>query len=144
LLKANGRLSGSESAGNAGGPALAGLLTNVSVGLAFGADALSFVLSVLGISRIRAFQAEQAPAHHPTPMRSDIREGLRAVWSDKPVMKAVALIAAMNVMAVAVEAQFIPYAKTVLHLSDLGIGAYFGLGGAAGVLTALALGRSEH
>src|SRR5205085_3226554 len=75
LLKANGRLSGSEAVGNAGGPALAGLLTNISVGLAFGADALSFLLSVLAISRIRAFQAEQAPAHHPTPMRSDIREG---------------------------------------------------------------------
>jgi hypothetical protein len=50
----------------------------------------------------------------------------------------------MNVMAVAVEAQFIPYAKTVLHLSDLGIGVYFAIGGAAGVLIALALGRSDH
>ena len=50
----------------------------------------------------------------------------------------------MNVMAVAVEAQFIPYAKTVLHLSNIGIGFYFALGGAAGVLSALALGRSEH
>jgi hypothetical protein len=66
------------------------------------------------------------------------------VWADKAVMKAVALIAAMNVMAVAVEAQFIPYAKTVLHLSDLGIGVYFAIGGAAGVLTAVALGRSSH
>jgi len=144
LLRANGRLSGSESAGNAGGPALAGLLTNVSVGLAFGADALSFLLSVLGISRIRAFRAEEQRERLPTSMRSDIREGLRAVWADKAVMKAVALIAAMNVMAVTVEAQFIPYAETVLHLSRLGIGAYFALGGAAGVLTALALGRSER
>jgi predicted MFS family arabinose efflux permease len=77
-------------------------------------------------------------------MGSDIKEGLRAVWADRDVMKAVALIAAMNVMAVAVEAQFIPYAKTVLHISNLGIGAYFALGGAAGVLTAVALGRSDH
>jgi MFS family permease len=144
LLRANGRLSGSESAGNAGGPALAGVLTNVSVGLAFGADALSFLLSVFGISRVRAFRAEEASERQPTSMRSDIREGLRAVWEDKAIMKAVVLIAAMNVMAVSVEAQFIPYAKTVLHLSDLGIGAYFALGGAAGVLTALALGRGEH
>jgi MFS family permease len=144
LLKANGRLSGSESVGNAGGPALAGLLTNLSVGLAFAADALTFVLSMLGISRIRAFRAQTAPERHPTTMWSDIREGLASVWADKAVMKAVALIAAMNVMAVAVEAQFIPYAKTVLHLSDLGIGVYFAIGGAAGVLTAVALGRSSH
>lgn len=144
LLKANGRLSGSESAGNAAGPALAGVLTSLSIGLAFAADALTFLLSVLGITRVRAFSEEAAPEKAPTSMRSDIDEGLRAVWRDKGVMKAVALIAAMNVMAVAVEAQFIPYAKTVLHLSNLGIGVYFALGGAAGVLTALALGRSEH
>src|SRR5581483_9859526 len=144
LLKANGRLSGSESVGNAGGPALAGLLTSISVGLAFGADALTFVLSMFGISRVRAFRSQKAPQRHPTTMRSDIREGLAAVWADRPVMKAVTLIAAMNMMAVAVEAQFIPYAKTVLHLSDFGIGVYFAIGGAAGVLTAIALGRSDH
>jgi MFS family permease len=144
LLRANGRLSGSEAVGNAGGPALAGLLTNISVGLAFAADAFTFVLSMLGISRIRAFRVQQAPEQRSKTMGSDIREGLGAVWADKAVMKAVTLIAAMNVMAVAVEAQFIPYAKTVLHLSDLGIGVYFAIGGAAGVLTALALGRSDH
>lgn len=144
LLKANGRLSGSEAVGNAGGPALAGLLTSLSIGLAFGADALTFVLSAFGINRVGAFRAEPAPERRPTTMGSDIREGLRSVWVDKAVMKAVTLIAAMNVMAVAVEAQFIPYAETVLHLSKLGIGAYFGLGGAAGVLTAWLLDRTQR
>ena len=144
LLKANGRLSGSEAVGNAGGPALAGLLTSLSVGLAFGADALTFVLSALGINRVGAFRTEVPPERQPATMGSDIREGLRRVWADKPVMKAVTLIAAMNVMAVAVEAQFIPYAKTVLHLSALGIGAYFALGGAAGVLTAWILDRTDR
>src|SRR5436309_1009240 len=144
LLKANGRLSGSESVGNAGGPAIAGLLTNISVGLAFAADAVTFLLSMFGISRVRAFRVQQPPERHPGTMRSDIREGLVAVWGDKAVMKAVTLVAAMNVMAVAVEAQFIPYAKTVLHVSDLGVGVYFAIGGAAGVVTALALGRSDH
>ena len=61
--------------------------------------------------------------------------------ADRPVMKAVVLMASLNVLAVAVEAQFIPYAKTVLHIGALGIGAYFAIGGAAGVLTAMALGR---
>ena len=144
LLKANGRLSGSEAVGNAGGPALAGLLTSLSIGLAFGADALTFVLSAFGINRVGAFRSEEAPERHPATMGSDIHEGLRSVWADKPVMKAVTLIAAMNVMAVAVEAQFIPYAKTVLHLSAIGIGAYFGLGGAAGVFTAWLLDRTDR
>jgi MFS family permease len=143
LLKANGRLGGSESVGNAGGPAVAGLLTSLNVGLAFAADALTFALSMVGVSRIRALRAQGPPERHPTTMRSDIFEGLKVVWADRAVVKAVMLLAAMNIMAVAVEAQFIPYAKTVLHLSDLGIGVYFAIGGAAGVLTAMALGRSD-
>jgi MFS family permease len=144
LLKANGRLSGSEAAGNAGGPALAGALTSLSIGFAFAADALSFLLSVFGITRVRAFrQPEQHSKREPASMGSDIREGLRAVWAEKAIIKAVVLIAAMNVMAVAVEAQFIPYAKTVLHIGAVGIGAYFAIGGAAGVIMALLLGRSE-
>src|SRR5207248_1371982 len=77
VLRANGRLGASESVGNAGGPALAGLLTSLSIGLAFAADALTFLLSMLGVSRVRAFRAQQPPQRHPTTMRSDIFEGLR-------------------------------------------------------------------
>src|SRR5207244_11339242 len=54
LLRANGRLSGSEAAGNAGGPALAGVLISVSVALAFVADAVSFLLSAVGVGKVRA------------------------------------------------------------------------------------------
>jgi MFS family permease len=142
LLKANGRLSGSEAAGNAGGPALAGVLTSLSLGLAFAADAATFVLSALGITRVRAL-GQRAPDadDHPTSIGSDIREGLSALRADRGVMKAVVLMASLNVLAVAVEAQFIPFAKTVLHIGALGIGLYFAIGGAAGVLTATALGR---
>ncbi|MCU1449514.1 MAG: transporter [Acidimicrobiales bacterium] len=145
LLKANGRLSGSEAVGNAGGPVLAGALTSLSIGLAFAADAITFVLSVFGISRVRSFQREtQEPEREPASMGSEIKEGLQALRAETAVVKAVVLIAAMNVMAVAVEAQFIPFAKTVLHVGNVAICIYFAIGGAAGVLTALALGRSER
>jgi MFS family permease len=146
LLKANGRLSGSEAAGNAGGPALAGALASLSVGLAFAADAVSFVLSVFGVSRVWAFQREEKREEHsaPSSMGSEIKEGLGALRAESSVVKAVVLIAAMNVMAVAVEAQFIPFARTVLHVAPWAIGIYFAIGGAAGVVTALALGRSER
>jgi hypothetical protein len=144
LLRANGRLSGSEAVGNAGGPALAGALTSISVGLAFAADALTFVLSAFGIIRVRAF--EDHPVAPPTNRGSlfdDISEGIRAVRADSAVVRAVVLIASMNVMAVTVEAQFVPYARTVLHVGPIAIGAYFAIGGAAGVVTAWLLGRSE-
>jgi hypothetical protein len=54
----------------------------------------------------------------------------------------VVLVAAMNVLAVAVEAQFIPYAREVLGIGALGIGAYFALGGTVAVITSLLVGRS--
>ena len=144
LLRANGRLNGSESVGNAGGPALAGALTSISVGLAFAVDALSFALSAVGVSRIKRFREAPRPEHTDKPMKSEIREGLRAVRSDSSVVKAMLLITGMNVMAVAAEAQFVPYAKTVLHAGNVAIGVYFAIAGVAGVVTALLLGRSDH
>src|SRR5205823_7063382 len=116
LLAANGKLSGSESAGNAGGPALAGALISAGVGLAFISDAVSFLLSAIGVGRVRAFSRRAPASPSRTSMGSDIREGLSALRAERWVIKAVILIAAMNVMAVAVEAQFIPYAKSVLHV----------------------------
>jgi hypothetical protein len=114
------------------------------VGLAFAADALTFLLSALGITRIRAFREPRPKqAHARTSLLDDIREGIGAVRADSAVVRAMVLIAAMNIMAVAVEAQFVPYAKTVLHVGSLAIGIYFAIGGAAGVLTAWALGKSE-
>jgi hypothetical protein len=77
-------------------------------------------------------------------MGSEIREGIRALRDQRAVIKAVLLIGAMNVMGITVEAQFIPYANTVLHVGALGIGAYFAVGGAAGVATAVALGRRDR
>jgi MFS family permease len=48
----------------------------------------------------------------------------------------------MNLVAVSVEAQFIPYAKEVLGIGALGIGAYFALGGTVAVAVSLLAGRS--
>jgi hypothetical protein len=145
LLRANGRLSGSEAAGNAGGPALAGVLISVSVALAFVADAVSFLLSAIGVGKVRALRRpDREERDDDSPMLAQIREGLRALRSDAMVVKAMILLAVANVMVIAVEAQFIPYARTVLHVGSLAIGAYFAVGGVAGVITALALGRSEH
>ena len=132
-----------ESVGNAGGPALAGALTSISVGLAFAADAFSFVLSAFGISRIRHFRDAPARERSEASISTEIREGLRAVRSDRWVVRAMLLIAAMNVMAVAAEAQFVPYARTVLHVNAVAIGLYFAIAGVAGIVTAIALGRSE-
>src|SRR5436190_23834 len=72
LLRANGRLSAAESAGNAGGPALAGALISVSVWLAFAADAITFVLSGLGVSVVRALRRPvETEEHEPRSIGFD-------------------------------------------------------------------------
>ena len=140
LLSANGRLSGSESAGNIGGPAIAGALVALGgAGLALAADALSFVLSAISVSAVRPLRdkrsREQARIARDRSVRDDVIEGLRVVWADRPFMHGLVLVAAMNVVAVAVEAQFIPYAKELLHI---------GLGCDRGVLRGGGDGRLDH
>jgi hypothetical protein len=149
LLRANGRLSASESAGNTGGPLLgATLMTIGGAGLAFGADAVSFVLSGFAVTRVRTLRRNDVTARRVRArrrsIRADVLEGLRVVWADRPFMHGLVLVAAMNVVAVAVEAQFVPYAKELLDLGEGAVGVYFAIGGLAGLLTALVLSRRQE
>ena len=149
LLSANARLSLSESAGNIGGPVTAGALVAFSgAGIALAADAMTFVVSGLSIAAVVALRDKRSGAQVPIArhrsIRDDVIEGLRAVWADRPFMHGLVLVAAMNVVAVAVEAQFIPYAKEVLHIGGWETGAFFALGGAAGLLTALVVSRRQE
>jgi hypothetical protein len=149
LLSANARLSISESAGNIGGAVTAGALVALAgAGVALAADALTFVLSGLSISAVHALRDERSGAGtrnaRDRSIRDDVVEGLRAVWADRPFMRGLVLVAAMNVVAVAVEAQFIPYARDLLHIGGWGIGAFFALGGAAGLLTAFVVSRRRE
>lgn len=148
LVKANSRLSASESAGNTAGPALAGgLVAAGGLGFAFLADALSFVLSAAGVSRVARLRSPRRDARPQrlrlTELRSSIGEGLRTVVRDRPVLLATSLVAAMNVVTVALEAQFVPYAKELLGMGAAGVGAYFALGGVTGVAASIVLGRAS-
>ena len=149
LLRANGRLSASESLGNTVGPAMAtGLIALGGFGLAFVADATSFVGSGLAVRRVRGLREDDAPSVterlRVRAIRAEIKESLGAMLGDNAVTRSLVLVASMNVMAVCMEAQFIPYAKGVLHLSDATIGIYFAIGGLAGIVSALLIGRNEH
>jgi hypothetical protein len=150
LLRANGRLSASESAGNTGGPAIGGALIAIGgAGLAFAADAVSFLLSGFGVSRVRALRDRSTRPVEPhrrrrRTIRADVLEGLRVVWADRPIMYGLVLVSAMNVTAAAVEVQFIPYARELLDLGGAAIAVYFVVGGLAGLATAAVLsGRQD-
>lgn len=142
LVWANGRLNASEAAGNAVGPALAGGVIRVAgTAAAFLVDAVTFLASGLGLSKLPLPTRRKNGATRSS-VRTDIREGLGALWRSRPVMQSLVVAAAMNVVAVAVEAQFIPYAAEVLGIGAFGVGAFFALGGAAGVVASLMVGRS--
>jgi hypothetical protein len=59
-------------------------------------------------------------------------------------MRALVLLAAMNVVAIGAEAQFIPYAREQLHVGAAAVGAYFALGGSVAVATAMIAGRRQE
>lgn len=145
ILRANSRLQASDSAAVAVGPVLAGGL--IAVGgpaLAFAGDAVSFAVSGAVVGSVRRIDSHDTPpADRPArrPLRSDIAEGCRALWRDSEVMRALVVLAAMNIVAIAAEAQFIPYAKELLGLGPAGVGAYFALGGVVAVGTSLLVGR---
>jgi MFS family permease len=148
LLRANGHISGSESAGNTIGPALAGgLMAAGGAGLAFAADAASFAGSAIGVGRVRSLrQRHRVDSSGPLTVqvvKADVAEGVGMLLRDGAFMRATALMAAMNLVAVAVEAQFIPYARQLLHLSGAAIGGYFAIGGVAGVAAAVFVSRRE-
>lgn len=146
LLAANGRLNSAESASTASGPALAGGL--VALGgpaLAFVADAATFVVSACTVRTIRRLDVAPPPTDEPAPrLRSAVAEGVRALAADRPMVRLVAVGAALNVMSVCLEAQFIPYADRVLGIGAFGIGVLFAIGGTAAVLTSLVVaGRTQ-
>ena len=96
LPAANGLMMGLRQLSFFVGPLLAGLLIAWSgdsradgigsvrdaqgLALAFGLDALSFVLSALTLSRVRA---KALPARAPQPMFAAVAEGLRTFWRDR-------------------------------------------------------------
>lgn len=149
LVAANGRLQASEATATAVGPAIAGALIAVGgTSLAFGIDAATFALSGATLARVRRLDA--APpltdaddtARALVRFRREIGDGVRQLIRDREMRRIVTLVASMNVLAVAVEAQFIPYAREVLGIGALGIGAYFALGGSVAVVTSLLVGRT--
>lgn len=148
LLLANSRVHAAEAGSTAVGPAVAGVLVRVGgPPLAFLADAATFVVSAVALARLPGIDGADRPevevdlvAEGRSSLVADVREGLSALLGDAVMRRVVLVAAAVNVLAVCVESQFIPYAREVLGIGGLGIGAFFALGGAAAVATSFVVG----
>ncbi|HEU0113204.1 MAG TPA: MFS transporter [Thermomicrobiales bacterium] len=119
LIEANGKLEASASAAQIVGPGLAGTLIGFA-GAPFAvlADAASFVVSALCLGRIRAPEAEPAPAAARPGFRAEIGVGLRTVVAS-PILRALAASSATVSLA-----GFMFLAIYILYMArDLGLGA---------------------
>ncbi|HEY0558573.1 MAG TPA: MFS transporter, partial [Thermoanaerobaculia bacterium] len=140
LQPANALMQGSTVLTQMAGPAPAGLLIkSLGVAAALFFDALSFVGVILALLRIpdppKAPPAAGSPA--PPGMLSSIREGLRAVRNDPPLLSLMIVIATINIcIAGPIGVGLAAVAKFDFH-SPAAFGTFlscFGGGTLAGVL----------
>jgi MFS family permease len=80
VVEGNSKLATSSSLAEIGGPSLAGSLVQViGAPLAIFVDAISFVVSAISLALIRSPEPKRPTRASPTPMRTEIVEGLQLV-----------------------------------------------------------------
>jgi len=150
LVDANAKLEMSQSLAEVGGPGMAGLLIQLlSAARAIGIDALSFLVSAVSLLILKV--DEERPEHHRSSIRTEIREGVLAVFSHKLLRPIVIVAACFGFSAALGEAVYILYVVRRLDISPglLGLiytaGSVLGLAGTSLVANAgrrLGLGRT--
>lgn len=140
LLTANSTLMISRATVGTTGAALGGILVAVvTAPIAIAADAASFLLAGLCKARIRTQGLAVAEHRQPAHLRHEIVEGLRIVFGLE-IIRAVTLAATIGALAGQMQAVILVlYLVRQLGLSTALVGGAIAVGGAAGILGALAV-----
>ena len=140
LADGNGKMQTSTAFAGVAGPGIAGLLVaalTAPVTLSF--DAVSYLCSAVGLSRIRKPEPDPpAPEDRPT-VRASIAEGLRAVYGSRFLRALLTQSATFNFFQNGLVTIFVVYAIRDLHMSPTKLGLVIGaisVGGVAGGLLA--------
>ncbi|MGW4463857.1 MFS transporter [Micromonospora sp. NPDC004704] len=142
LLAGNSAIEGSRSAAQIGGPALGGtMMSLLPAPIAAASSALFFVVSFLGISRIR--HQESIPAHPGGPQRvwRRIHEGLRFVVRDTLLRTVCLASAAFQLSFAAVMTTYLLFLPRELHLSGTAIGLVLAATGPGALVGSLLAAR---
>jgi len=156
IVEGNARLEVSRSSAQLAGPAVGGLLVQaIGAASAVTADAVSFVVSALLISGIRAAEAPvERVDDGASPLRAlgrEIREGLRYVMGHRVLRMIAGSTATSNFFSSMMTAVFLLYAVRERHYSAGLVGAVFAIGNvgplvaavsSAAINRALTLGRA--
>jgi MFS family permease len=136
LLEGNAKLQGSEQVGNVAGPGAAGVIARAA-GAVCGvlADAASFAVSAICLSRIRVAEPTRAPRRRN--LRREIGEGLAIVVRD-PLLRASAIYGCLsNLTLVGYQAVLVVFLIRIVGLSAGAAGALIAVTSLGGVLGAL-------
>lgn len=140
---ANGRLVGTQVVTQElAGPPAGGLLFSVAAWLPLAVDAVSFAAGSALVASIRGHFGP-APAHAgPAGLRSEIAEGLRWLAGHRVLRATAAMVAVVNLLAMAGSAVMVLFAQERLGLDAVGFGLLLGGSAVGGVLGSLVAARS--
>ncbi|HLM93385.1 MAG TPA: MFS transporter, partial [Gaiellaceae bacterium] len=141
LTSANVASTTIESVAFFAGPALGGLLLAVtSTSVVFAAQAGTFLLSALLVSRISAAtdKVEAEPVHDARGILREAFAGFRAIGADSRLRLIVGLFAAQTFVAGALNVLIVVMALELLDLGDSGVGLLTSADGVGGLLGAAA------
>ncbi|KAB2374183.1 MFS transporter [Actinomadura montaniterrae] len=138
LAEGNARMQASEAAAEVGGPAAAGLITQLAGAVnALLADAASFLVSALCLLAIRTREPRRRRAGHGGTLRREIGEGLRFVAADPYLRVLTVFSAASNIGLVGYQSILVVFLVREVGVSPGAVGALTAAAGAGGVLGAV-------
>ncbi|WP_219510604.1 MFS transporter [Nonomuraea ceibae] len=137
ITQANGRLYAIYAVGGIGGPALVGVISQAfGPVVAIGMDAVTFVVSALGLMLIRLRPAAAAPAD-----RGGLLEGARFLWRH-PVMRSLTILLTFFIFLTAgVDDVLIYHLKHDLGQNDDAVGLVLACAAVGAIVGAPLIGR---
>jgi MFS family permease len=140
---ANGRLIGTQVVTQElAGPPAGGFLFSVAAWVPFAVDAVSFAAGSALVASIRGRFGPAPGQLGPTRLRSEIAEGLRWLAAHRVLRATAAMVAVVNLLAMAGSAVMVLFAQERLGLDAVGFGLLLGGSALGGVLGSLVAARS--
>jgi MFS family permease len=140
LLEGNAKLQAVQSVAQIAGPGAAGVLVQlVNAASTVLITGLGYLTSALFLLRIRAREPEPDRGAHAR-LLPQIGEGLRFVFSDKPLRAIVGTTGTANFFGGAFNAVYVLFLTRTVGLAPAAVGILLAVGGAGGILGALCSG----
>jgi len=140
LVDANSKMALTATAAEVAGPTLASTLVQFfTAPVAIAADALSYVVSALLLSRTRVTEPDRAPLRGR--IRNEIMEGLRLALGDTRLRSLIGARVLLNFFNAMIEAVFVLFIIRELGVAVGLIGIIFSIGGVGFLVGAVAPAR---